>query len=86
MAPPKPTIPATEPTDRPGARSVGRIMTRVDQDCCPKNATLKIAIAKSTGALSTNRMTGITAALAPSANFRAKHPPPNPEAAYGIHA
>src|SRR6187551_3440238 len=102
MAPPNPTIPATDPTERPGTRSVGRIITSVDHDCCPKNATLNVAIARSTGALSTNKITGMIAALHPKAHLRAaftdnprrnnqleNHPPvklPNPDAAYGIQA
>ena len=47
-------------------------MTRVDQDCCPKYATLKSAIAQATGTLGTNRMSGITTALRPRAILRAR--------------
>ncbi len=50
MAPPKPTMPATAPTTLLGKRSVGRTITSVDQDCCPKYARLKIAMAQAMGA------------------------------------
>src|SRR6185437_1345113 len=79
-----------------------RIITSVAQDCCPKNAMLKITIAISTGVRVTKYAIGISAALAPSAILRANstecparisrlenHPPhndPAPDAAYGIHA
>src|SRR5438128_10933346 len=72
MEPPKPTSPATEPTALCGNKSAGRIMTSVDQDCCPKNATLKSAIAISTGERDTKATSGITAALIPRAVLRAK--------------
>ena len=51
--------------------SVGTIITSVDHDCCPKNATLKSTIASSTGTWVTKMMIGITAALAPRAILRA---------------
>ena len=62
MAPPKPTNPATEPTTFCGNRSAGRIITRVDHDCWPKNAMLNRKMASSTGAFVTKYTTGITAA------------------------
>src|SRR5437016_3794114 len=72
MDPPKPTKPATDPTALRGNKSAGKIITCVDHDCCPKNATLNSAIAISTGELVTNATKGITAALNPSAIFREK--------------
>src|SRR6185369_11622210 len=83
-------------------RSVGTIITSVDHDCWPKNAMLNSTIARPVGACVTNMMSGMTAALAPSAILRARltdaprfnnqleiQPParhPTPAAAYGIHA
>ena len=72
IAPPKPTRPATEATMRRWKRSVGTIITSVDHDCWPKNAMLKSTIASSTGTWVTKMMSGITAALAPSAILRAE--------------
>ena len=72
MAPPKPTRPATEPTARRGKMSAGRIITRVDHDCCPKNAMLNSTMAMSTGDHVTKMTSGMTAALAPSAILREK--------------
>ena len=102
IAPPKPTSPATEATIVRSKRSVGTTITRVDQDCWPKNATLKRTMAQLTGTCVTSRIAGITAALSPSASLREKfterpsamsrlenHPPstlPTPEAANGTHA
>ena len=97
MAPPNPTSPATLPTALRGKRSVGRIITRVDHDCCPKKAILNSTIASSTGVRVTKNATGIMAALRPNATLRERlsdapdfsmrlesHPPhrlPTPEAA-----
>ena len=83
-------------------RSVGTIITSVDHDCWPKNAMLKSTIARPVGASGTRTMSGITAALAPSATLRAaltgvprfnnqleNQPParhPTPAAKYGIQA
>src|SRR3954464_5892633 len=51
--------------------SVGRIITSVDHDCCPKNARLKMKITQPTDRISGTRIThGISAALTPSAIFR----------------
>ena len=72
MAPPKPTRPATDATIRRAKISVGTIMTSVDQDCWPKNAMLKRTMASSTGTWVTKMMSGMTAALAPSAILRAE--------------
>ncbi len=69
IAPPKPTSPATEPTTLAGKRSVGRTITSVDHDCCPKYARLKIASAHATGSRGTSRMDGITAALKSQRQF-----------------
>src|SRR5690348_8632474 len=71
IAPPNPTSPATEPTALCGNKSVGRTITSVDHDCCPKYATLKIASAHETATCGTNSTDGITTALSPSATFRA---------------
>src|SRR6266849_3804162 len=102
IAPPNPTRPATDATMRRSKRSVGTIITSVDHDCWPKNATLKSTIARLVGAYVTNMMRGITAALAPSASLRdtfteeprfssqLENQPaarqPTPAAAYGIQA
>src|SRR5437868_5350364 len=102
IAPPKPTSPATDATMRRSKRSVGTIITSVDHDCWPKKATLKSTIARLVGAYVTNTMSGMRAALAPSAALRdtlteaprfsnqlENHPParhPTPAAAYGIQA
>ena len=51
-------------------RSVGTIITSVDHDCCPKKAMLKSTIARPVGACVTKMMSGIRAALAPSATLR----------------
>ena len=65
MAPPKPTMPASVPTADLGIRSVGKIITSVDHDCCPKNARLKIKITQATECIcGTNITHGISAALA----------------------
>src|ERR1017187_10167329 len=101
-APPMPTSPAPEPTAARGKMSAGTIITRVDQDCCPKNAIAKSTMAHWTGAWVTKKIHGMRAALAPRANLREKsrewpvrirreenQPPvrlPTPEAAKGIHA
>ena len=51
--------------------SVGKIITSVDHDCCPKNATLKIKITQPTEcSCGTNITHGMSAALAPSASLR----------------
>jgi hypothetical protein len=71
MAPPNPTSPATEATICLENRSVGTIMTSVDHDCWPKNAMLKSTMASSVGTCVTNTMSGMTAALIPSAILRA---------------
>src|SRR5262249_32267190 len=53
-------------------RSVGRIITSVDHDCCPKNARLKMKITHPTAGIDGTSIThGISAALAPSATLRA---------------
>ena len=50
---------------------MGSTITSVDHDCCPKYARLNITSAHATGSRGTSRMDGITAALNPSASFRA---------------
>jgi hypothetical protein len=47
-------------------------MTSVDHDCWLKNAMLKRRMAHSTGTCVTKTITGIIAALRPSASLRAK--------------
>ena len=46
-------------------------MTSVDHDCCPKYARQKSAMAQDTGTWGTRMTKGMTAALRPSASFRA---------------
>jgi hypothetical protein len=70
MALPNPTNPTTDATTRRSNRSVGTIMTRVDHDCWPKKAMLNNTMAHSTGTRVTKMITGIIAALRPSASLR----------------
>ena len=60
------------PTALRGKKSVGRIITSVDHDCCPKKARLKSASAQPTGTCGNEDDRGITAALRPSAILRAR--------------
>ena len=68
---------ADEPGEPPRAReratrSVGSVMTRVDQLCWPKNARLKMAMTSATEpAAGTSITQGMHAALSPSAILRA---------------
>src|ERR1043166_6902760 len=75
MAPPKPTRPATLPSASSGTRSVGRIITSVDQDCWPKKARLKITITQATDGRGGTKIThDNNAALAPNPALREKFP------------